>query len=587
MADNTILTPGCQTTDEESVELLSDTVQYLEHDNFLSEFTTEEEKAVSRDNLGVYPKTAVYTKDETDTNISTSVSTALKDHLSTDDPHGTLNSVEQMIDGMVKDDGSTPFLAPQTGVDPTKDTHLTTKSFVEKLLKEHTKLTGTNDPHKLLPEVKSLLEKYVKSSDVYSKSQLYTQNEVDTLFKNYVKRNGTTPFTAAQVGIDPTIDSHLTTKRYVDKTLHSHLVDVDPHGFITILNQRLAYYAKLSNVYDKTQTYSRTQIDNLITKLVNEAIESAITSYQESVSDSISDIYAEKYVKQDGSTAFLAPQSGQDAIEEDQLVTLRQVNNITSNTPDYWITSGPVETTVGFVEDNSEVPAKMTLQEVCDAIFYGRSISINVDKSVTASTTTPITLCVHGSTSLIDVAYLYQNDTLIYTFSASDFSDGCTTVDSNTIIKDTEFKFQVVYTNGTILETTETVSCNMPVFIGLLPKWRTAGTVTMSYLQELATQDSTNNQFIDYSSPLTSVTFNYSFEDAELRHPFIVVPKSCGDLTTMITKSQSFGIEAFDIIESTYLLVSGIDDPVTYTIYVYRQALSNLNQDVTFNFENE
>jgi len=43
---------------------------------------------------------------------------------------------------MVKDDGTTPFLAPQAGVDPTADNHLTTKKFVAKLLEEHTKLVG-------------------------------------------------------------------------------------------------------------------------------------------------------------------------------------------------------------------------------------------------------------------------------------------------------------------------------------------------------------------------------------------------------------------------------------------------------------
>jgi hypothetical protein len=39
--------------------------------------------------------------------------------------------------------------------------------------------------------------------------------------------------------------------------MYKHLVDVDPHGFIATLNNRLAYYAKTANVYDKSQTYSR------------------------------------------------------------------------------------------------------------------------------------------------------------------------------------------------------------------------------------------------------------------------------------------------------------------------------------------
>ena len=95
-----------------------------------------------------------------------------------------------------------------------------------------------------MPEVRTILEKYVKSSDIFTKSQLYTKQDVDNLLKAFLKKDGSTPFTIAQIGVDPTIDSHLATKRYVDKTLYAHLVDVDPHGFLTILNQRLASYAK-------------------------------------------------------------------------------------------------------------------------------------------------------------------------------------------------------------------------------------------------------------------------------------------------------------------------------------------------------
>jgi len=42
-----------------------------------------------------------------------------------------------------------------------------------------------------------MLEKYVKSSDIYSKTQLYTQKEIDNLLKAFVKKDGSTPFTIA------------------------------------------------------------------------------------------------------------------------------------------------------------------------------------------------------------------------------------------------------------------------------------------------------------------------------------------------------------------------------------------------------
>ena len=124
-----------------------------------------------------------------------------------------------------------------------------------------------------------MLEQYVKQADVYFKSQLYTKDEIDKQSGKYIKKDGSTPFTKAQIGADPQIDSHLATKRYVDKVIYNHLIDVDPHGFVALLNKRLALYAKASNVYDKSQTYSRVQIDSIIRGLVNDAAREAIIDH--------------------------------------------------------------------------------------------------------------------------------------------------------------------------------------------------------------------------------------------------------------------------------------------------------------------
>ena len=599
MADNTILTPGCQVT-EDTPSIIDETVQYLEKDNYLSEYGNEAEKSVVRENLNVYPKNAVYTKDETDSNIATTVTTAINKHLSVEDPHGTLNTVKEMIADMAKTDGSTPFTSPQSGVEPISDSHLTTKKFVTKLLNEHTRLVGSDDPHQILPEVQTILEKYVKSSDIFTKSQLYTKQDVDNLLTSFLKKDGTTPFTIAQIGVDPTIDSHLATKRYVDKTLYAHLVDVDPHGFLTILNQRLASYAKIANVYDKTQTYSRTQIDAFINKWVQEAVETSIAEYMETVDDRFESIRQDHYVKQDGSIPFKNPQAGVNATEPEHLVTLQQIDDKTSELKEnleaqikdkesLWITSGPVETTVGFVEDNTPMPATMTLQEVCDAIFYGNGISMDVPEYVVITKTCPITLCIHGSTALVQVAQLFQNDKVIYTFTGDDFKDGCITVDSEPLLEDAEFKFKVTYTNGSVHEQTATVKCYMPVFVGLLPKWKTGSTITMDYLIQLCEEDTdgTQDRFINYGGDLKSFTFKYVFTDASLRHPFIVLPESYPNLETMVTKSQSFGVDAFNVINNIPLKVPGVEKDIIFKIYIYKEALATLNQEVTFNFETE
>lgn len=591
MADNSILTPGYQDPIETPVTSPPQE-DCLIKDNFLSEYETEEEKSVVRENLNVPSKDSVYSRQDVDTQVSEKIRATIQEYLNMEDPHGILPTVAEMIADMVKSDGSTPFTAPQTGVDPQTAQHLTTKNYVDKLVREH---VNADDPHNILPEVAILLEKYVRITDVYVKSQLYTKQDIDNQAKNYIRKDGSTPFTKAQIGADPQIDSHLATKRYVDKSLYNHQVDVDPHGFLTILNQRLASYAKKKDVYDKTQTYSRTQIDSIIHNLVNETIDASLQSFMDTVNDKFEYIRLQKYVKQDGSVPFRGPQAGVDAVEEEHLTTLRQLNqavedleqNLTEQIQAkecLWKTSGPVESTVGHIDDNTPVPATMSLQEVLDAIFYGKGISISAPDYVTINNKVPITLCVHGSTGLINVAELYQDGKLTISFVKEDFENGCVTVDSLPIIEDTEFTFKVIYTNEAVHEESITVKAALPIFVGLLPKWKFGNVITWSYLEELASEEPNNNQFINSSNNLNQISINYSFQDTKLRHPFIVVPVSYPDLDNMSTTPQRFGIDAFDVIDMIPLQVPGIEKDIIFKIYIYRQALSSLNQEVTFNF---
>lgn len=591
MADNSILTPGYQDPIETPVTSPPQE-DCLIKDNFLSEYETEEEKSVVRENLNVPSKDSVYSRQDVDTQVSEKIRATIQEYLNMEDPHGILPTVAEMIADMVKSDGSTPFTAPQTGVDPQTAQHLTTKNYVDKLVREH---VNADDPHNILPEVAILLEKYVRITDVYVKSQLYTKQDIDNQAKDYIRKDGSTPFTKAQIGADPQIDSHLATKRYVDKSLYNHQVDVDPHGFLTILNQRLASYAKKKDVYDKTQTYSRTQIDSIIHNLVNETIDASLQSFMDTVNDKFEYIRLQKYVKQDGSVPFRGPQAGVDAVEEEHLTTLRQLNqavedleqNLTEQIQAkecLWKTSGPVESTVGHIDDNTPVPATMSLQEVLDAIFYGKGISISAPDYVTINNKVPITLCVHGSTGLINVAELYQDGKLTISFVKEDFENGCVTVDSLPIIEDTEFTFKVTYTNEAVHEESITVKAALPIFVGLLPKWKFGNMITWNYLEELASEEPNNNQFINSSNNLNQISINYSFQDAKLRHPFIVVPVSYPDLDNMSTTPQRFGIDAFDVIDMIPLQVPGIEKDIIFKIYIYRQALSSLNQEVTFNF---
>jgi len=169
------------------------------------------------------------------------------------------------------------------------------------------------------------------------------------------------------------------------------------------------------------------------------------------------------------------------------------------------------------------------------------------------------------------VIYTWEGDSIKETFA-----DGCTTVDSDAITSDATIKVVVTYTNGTTHEDTQTIKCSMPVFVGLLPKWKTANTITMDYLKELQTQDTegTQNRFIECGPDVTSINFKYVFEDVDLRHPFVVLPQSYPDLESLVTKSQRFGVDAFDVIDGIPLQIwnasTESEDSVIFKIYVYK-----------------
>lgn len=556
----------------------------LYKENCLGEFS-DGQKAVARDNLNVYDKESVYTQEKVNEKIE-DISTEIYDFLKKEYPIIVEETAEQIVSEAVKD----YITSEEQKIQFLQEA----KQYSNGQLKRHTEKIGESDPHLILPVIEDKLEQYIQRTEVNSiKNEL--NDKIDQLSSNSIKRDGTTPFTKPQGGVDPQKDNDLTTRKYVNNLLKKHLIDVDPHGFLSILNHRLASYAKTANTYDKTQTYSRVQVDSIVRSLVNEAFKDAILDHLNEFDphNILSEVRKEHYIKQDGSIPFRSTQKGVDAVDPQDLVTLHQVEEKISNVQEaindvpepIWITSGPVQSTVGHIDDNTEVPEVMTLQEIMDAIFYGTGISLEIPDYVVITESCPITMCVRGG--LIQYAELYQDGELIYTFQKEDFEDGCVTVDSKPLFKDTEFTFKVYYPNGSSHEETKIVNCYMPVFVGLLPKWKFGNTVTMDYLIELCKEDSegTQNRFVNQGKNLTSFTFKYEFKDPNLRHICIALPKDYPDLDTMVTKSQSFNKEAFDVIDMIPFKIPGVEEDVIFKLYIYRQALSSLNQDVTFNFE--
>lgn len=585
MADNSILTPGgsgneCINPVNEQI----DTSQFLKVDYRLGEFESESDKQIARINLGAAGINDVYDKTSADLKTLEAVKTSMDTHLATEDPHNIIPTIESKLEGFVKEDGTTPFLAPQTGVDPLTDFHLTTKRFVTALMDSHLAKT---DPHNIIPLVEEILKVYVTTDQIYRKVELYTREQVDDLIKNFVRRDGTTAFLKPQLGVTPVADGHLSTKKYVDDVMFKHLVDADPHGFVTLLNQRLNNYFRKTETYSRAETYSRTQIDAIINQLVIDAARGAIEEHinQYDPHGTLKEIYSKHYVPRDGSVPFTAPQKGVDAVEDDELVTKRQLDASIVEEP-VWITSGPVQTTVGFVEDETDPGEKLNLQEVMDAIFYGKSVDVKAPAYALLGSIVDVELFVRGSTGVISYAELWQNDELIGTYTKDDFELGQLTVKSLPINEETTFTFKVFYPNGTYLEASCTTKVAYDIFVGILPKWYAASNVNYDYLLQLVQSDPENNS-IDSSGDLVSeIKHKYNFSSPrELKQIFVAMPKEYPDLVQMTTPSQQFGLESFDIISDIPFEIPGLSNSKIYKIYIFKESLVTLNLEVTFKFD--
>lgn len=574
MSNDAILIPG----EEENFEYSQQTPQeeYLTVSGSLKEIADAGNRAVARGNL------RVYSKQEVNTLIDDLRGTVNTNNEKTKD---SFDEIQQRLDNIeithqnefIKKDGSNDFEAVQNGVTPgpsAKETALVTIKYVLDKLNSNSSQTK-----QYIDEELKALENYALLGDVYDKKNTYSQSQIKNLLRDYVKNDGSTGFKSPQEGQYPKFRTHLSTKGYVDDVLNQHKNDeLNPHNIQTILNSKLSNYYQKSETYTKAQTYSRLQIDSIIDKLVSDAckgiIEKHLNTTQHLSSQDIQQIlrlYA---------AANLITKSDL----EDELTKIDE--KIDNNKP-VWITSGPVLTTVGFVDDNTELPREMTMQEILDAIFYGSKISISVDESVNVGETVDVTVCLHGGLKA-DSIILYQNDEILEQWSYEDFEESCVTIESFPITEDTEFRFEVIYSNGLKEEATATVKVVAPIFVGLLPKWKFGNTVSLKYLKELNAEDSQNNQFYTYDVEPTSISHNYSFQGKKLQHFLLAVPADCPELDLMITPSQQFDKEAFDIIDMIPFQFKLQDDKsidIVYKLYIYKEALIRANLPVTFNFK--
>lgn len=589
----TFLTPIQEDTPENQTAVVENT-QYLVKDNWLGEYTTEEEKDLVRRNIKAAYSDNTYTKQETVDEITSRISQALEKYADFD-PEKCVTDEEfnDKLSEFIRIDGTTPFAKVQNGVTPnnnSSNTALTTVEYVKNLLKGY--LTSGKQ-QEILTEVTNILKNYALKNSVYTKEE--SSKEITSKLNGYASVSKNNRFTAPQSGLyTPTIGNHLTTKNYVDNLMYTHAQDFDPHGYTTILANKLKNYVLKSNVLDKTQTYTRAQIDSIIDRLVHNAVTNALESYK-SLSDPhniLGQIKSLGYVKNDGTTSFKSPQKGIDAVDPQDFVTLHQVEDklasiekVINEQEPVWITSGPVETQVGMVKEGDILASSVTFQEAMDAIFYGKRVKLTVPELSNIGEVIPITLCIQGSLATVEYAEISQDGTYLDTITKEQLEEsGCVTINGLSIDANSEITAKVYYTNGSIHEVTEIVKVALPVFVGIVPKWQFGNTITYNYLKELYFQDPQNNRFYDKGINLQSIEHNYNFDEDEEQKIIVALPAKYNDLTEMHNSAQTVSSAAFEIIDAIPFQIPGSTTDVVYKLYFYKQDLYSLNTTITFKF---
>ena len=301
------------------------------------------------------------------------------------------------------------------------------------------------------------------------------------------------------------------------------------------------------------------------------------------------------YVKADGSVPFTNPQQGVPGIKQNDLATIGDVDYRIKQVRDeaqehvedmIWNTSGPVQTTVGYVEDNTELPAKVSFQEIMDSIFYGDGVYLEVPPYAEYNAIVDVSMNIRPIT-LIDVVKLYQDDVLIGTFHKADFEDdGEYSVKSNPITNNpTTFKMEVTYTNGNIKTVTAQTKIAFAVYAGIMPKWMNGSQVTINWMETSVVNDPTNNNKFFTSEDINEVTVSYNFTSpSELKSLYVALPVNYPNLISVETVTQQINVNQFECVNNIPLTLND-GRIVMYKLYILRIGMCELNMDVTYKFQ--
>lgn len=584
-----LLTPGIPDDFIDTDDIQEDSTKYFAVTEHFSELETESDKTAARYNLQVLSEKE--TENKIDQKIEESITPIQKSIKNIQNDLTTVtDNIDEKFSEYRKLENNT-FDKPISGlynVTSSSPNHIiVNKDYVDQ--KINSVVNENNEEWE-----KELKQFAVKCASVEKVNEITKViNEIiQDVKRNLVKSNVENTFIRPQYYTGSvTNDSTLTNKSYVDNKVKSSVSSSQNEiesNLRSYLIKTLSQYVKSKDVYSKLNTYSKWEIDEIIDSKIEAIVNLELSSYQQQIQDQLDKLYKadKQFVKFDGSTPFIKPQKGVDAEEDNEFVTLRQLDNLkeVNNDSVRWKTSGPVMSTVGFVEEGSDVPTYLTLQQIMDAIFYGKLIEIKVPSNIVISTSCPIILCIHRDLDNVIGIELYANGTLIRQFNKEEFEEGCVTIDSDILNEDTEFLFRVIYNNGVTSDDKALVKCDLPAFVGTFPYFKAAADVNYDYLIERSQEDKSSN-LVSVDRDVSVITNLFDFEDAKLRKIVVALPLSYPDLQFMSTSSQNFSSEAFEFIEAIPFRIAGMD--IYYKIYVYKQKLSKLNQNVTFNFIKE
>lgn len=535
--------------------------KYLEIDNQLKELVDKNYQEQARHNLGVPSNQELENLSELLSDLEERISN-IKEGIDNRNKElsNSIHDIKDELETFVKTDGSRAFNGemPVYG-----NSALITEDSVNNKLKSYsTKTDVSNSVEKALLDVAN---KYAEKNKVWDINNSYSKSQVDQKLNNeYVSK-------------DLLKEKGYVNLQQVKNKIKEHNQEYNAHNFEDRIKDLLKGYCKRSEVWSRSCTYNRGEINSIIEKLVDSAYEDVVEHHLNTTHHlneleirGIVDNYAEQHL-----------------VNNQTLInTITKLQSECEKQKPIWRTSGPVLTTVGFVEDNTVLAEELTLQQILDHIFYGSDISISADENIGVNEMVDVTMCLRMGLPVKSIILYMNGNPIDDDFVLEDFEEGCVTRQYGPITEDTEFVFEVIQDNSenTKLSQSTTVKVQYPIFVGTIPKMKAESTLTLSYLNKsLIKKDDLNNEWV-YDLP---VVHKYNFKDPSYQKLIVGIPTNYNkELDYMTNQIQTFTKDAFNFhrTELTFQLDENNTHAEHYDFYIYNQPLSSLDSLVTFNF---